>query len=195
MLRSITATSSWRSPVLVVKQASEITSVALLSETMHCVEGHISHSSWILRRCHPEESLCSCEFNRGSFLKHAPFKLKSCLFSTCHVKKLECCYELQFGRISLNISLLDSVFETKKLQAKEINSTWRTLSVCKLLQIVNFDGLTFLTALVSFNQSDYLKHFNKDSDCLSVACFIRVWNMLTTLLFALGINFFLKNRK
>ena len=99
------------------------------------------------------------------------------------MKKLECCYELQFGRISRNISLLDSVFETKKLQAKEI-------SVCKLLQIVNFDGLTFLTALVSFNQSDYLKHFNKDSDCLSVACFMRVWNMLTTLLFALGIKFF-----
>ena len=72
MLRSITATSSWRSPVLVVKQASEITSAALSSETMHCVEGHISHSSLILRRCHPEESLCSCEFNRGSFLKHAP---------------------------------------------------------------------------------------------------------------------------
>ena len=29
-----------------------------------------------------------------------------------------CFYELQFGRISLNISLLDSVLETKKRQVK-----------------------------------------------------------------------------
>ena len=187
MLRSITATSSWRSPVLVVKQASEITSAALLSETMHCVEGHISHSSWILRRCHPEESLCSCEFNRGSFLKHAPFKL-FVFYLSCEKTRV-----LLWASIRPDFTkhfTFRFCLRLKKLQAKEINSTWRTLSVCKLLQIVNFDGLTFLTALVSFNQSDYLKHFNKDSDCLSVACFMRVWNMLTTLLFALGIKFF-----
>ena len=40
-----------------------------------------------------------------------------------------------------------------------------------VLQIVNFDGLTFLTALVFFNQSDYLNHSDKDSDWLIVACF------------------------
>ena len=40
------------------------------------------------------------------------------------------------------------------------NSTCRTVSVCKIVQIVNFDGLTFLTALVLFNQSDYLNHSN-----------------------------------
>ena len=45
---------------------------------------------------------------------------------------------------------------------------------CKLLQIVNFDGLSFLTALVLFNQSDYLNHSNKDSDKLIVAYLMRV---------------------
>ena len=62
---------------------------------------------------------------------------------------------------------------------------------------MNFDGLTFLTALVSFNQSDYLKHFNKDSDCLSVACFMRVWNMLTSddAVVRFGDKFLFKNSK
>ena len=46
--------------------------------------------------------------------------------------------------------------------------------LCKLLQIVNFDGLSFLTALVLLNQSDYLNHSNKDSDKLIVACLMRV---------------------
>ena len=58
------------------------------------------------------------------------------------------------------------------------NSTCRTIffiyllyfSVCKLLQIVNFDSLTFLTPLILFDQSDYLDHSNKDSDWLIVAC-------------------------
>ena len=56
---------------------------------------------------------------------------------------------------------------------------------------MNFDGLTFLTASVLFNQSDYLNHSNKDSDWLIVACLIRVQSMLTTLLSALKIKFFL----
>ena len=55
-----------------------------------------------------------------------------------------------------------------------LNSTSQTISVCELSQIVNFDGLTFMTALVFFNQSDHLKHSNKDSDWLIVACFMRV---------------------
>ena len=53
-----------------------------------------------------------------------------------------------------------------------LNSTCRTISVCKLLQIVNFDSLKFLTALVLFNQSDHLNHSNKDSSWLIVTCFI-----------------------
>ena len=63
-----------------------------------------------------------------------------CLFSTCHVKKLACFYEPQFGRVSLSISLSDSVLETKRLQAEVLNSTCRTVQVFKLLQNVNFDG-------------------------------------------------------
>ena len=47
-------------------------------------------------------------------------------------------------------------------------------SLCKLLQIVNFDGVSFLTALVLFNLSDYLNHSKKDSDKLIVACLMRV---------------------
>ena len=57
---------------------------------------------------------------------------------------------------------------------------------------MNFDGLTFLTALVLYSQSDYLNHSNRDSDWLIVACFMRVQSMLTTLLFALEIKFVLK---
>ena len=57
---------------------------------------------------------------------------------------------------------------------------------------MNFDGLTFLTALVLYSQSDYLNHSNRDSDWLIVACILRVKSMLKTLLFALEIKFVLK---
>ena len=57
---------------------------------------------------------------------------------------------------------------------------------------MNFDGLTLLTALVLYSQSDYLNHSNRDSDWLIEACFMRVYSMLTTLLFALQIKFVLK---
>ena len=90
------------------------------------------------------------------------------------MKKLACFYEPQFCRVSLNISLSDSVLETKKLQAEVLNSTCRNIQVFKLLQNGNFDGLTFLTALVLYSQSDYLNHSNRDSDWLIVACFMRV---------------------
>ena len=53
---------------------------------------------------------------------------------------------------------------------------------------MNFDGLTLLTALFVYSQSDYLNHSNRDSDWLIVACFTRVKSMLTTLLFALEIK-------
>ena len=70
------------------------------------------------------------------------------------MKKLACFYELQFVRILRNILLSDSVLETKKTAGKivKFDSPRRTISVCKLLLIVNFDGFTFLTALVLLNQ-------------------------------------------
>ena len=83
------------------------------------------------------QSSCSGKF-RLSFI-HNTLALNS-LFSNCHVKKLACCYESQFGLISLNISLSESVLETKKLQTKVLNSTCRTVSVCKLLHNVNYGG-------------------------------------------------------
>ena len=99
------------------------------------------------------------------------------------MKELACFYEPQFGRVSLNISLSDSVLETKRLHGEVLN-----YSSFLLLQNVNFDGLTFLTALVLYSQSDS----NRDSDWLIVARFVRVWSMLTTLLSALGIKVVLK---
>ena len=57
---------------------------------------------------------------------------------------------------------------------------------------MNFDGLTFLTTLVLYSQSDYLSHSNRDSDWLIVAFLMRVQSMLTTLLFSLELKFVLK---
>ena len=62
---------------------------------------------------------------------------------------------------------------------------------------MNFDGceLGWFDIFDSFslvNQSDYLDHYNKDSYWLIVACFMTARSMLTTLLFALAINFVLK---
>ena len=51
-----------------------------------------------------------------------------------------------------------SVKTLTNLQDVFISTCW-IITVCELLQIVDFDGLTFLTASVLFNQSDYLKHF------------------------------------
>ena len=73
-------------------------------------EGHISHCNRVLRLCHPEESSCSSEFGCRSLIK----LVLSSLFTICYVKKLACFCEPQFGRISLNISPLHSVLETKK---------------------------------------------------------------------------------
>ena len=81
------------------------------------------------------------------------------------MKELACFYEPQFGRVSLNMSLSDSVLEIKILQAEVLN-----YSSFLLLQNENFDGLKFLTALVLYSQSDS----NRDSDWLIVARFVRV---------------------
>ena len=88
--------------------------------------------------------LATHSFGCRSFVKPA----LSSLFFICHVKKLAFFCEPQFGRISLNISPPHSVLETKKLQAKVLNSTCHTIRVCKQLQNVNLNGFTFLTALV-----------------------------------------------
>ena len=117
------ARSSWRSPVIAVKKASEIKSaalrmnnkeLALMSFWMPWVEGHISHCSRVLQCCHPEQSSCSGKF-RLLFI-HKTLALNN-LFSNCYVKKTR---EAQFERISLNISLSDSVLETKRNSGKAV---------------------------------------------------------------------------
>ena len=47
-----------------------------------------------------------------------------------------------------------------------LNSTRRIILVCKILQNMNFNGLTFLTALVLYSQSHYLNHSNRNSGWL-----------------------------
>ena len=77
MLRSIAASSSSRSPAIAQKKVSEITStalrvnkeLALISFPMRWVEGHISHSRLVLRRCHPQQPSCSREFGCLLFIK------------------------------------------------------------------------------------------------------------------------------
>ena len=77
MLRSIAASSSSRSPFIALKKASEITTtvlrvnkeLALISFPMLWVEGHISHSRLVLRRCHPQQPSCSRKFGCRSFIK------------------------------------------------------------------------------------------------------------------------------
>ena len=146
-----------------LRACSDVLSYALSGE------GHISHCNRVLRLCHPEQSSCFCEVGCRSFVKLA---LRS-LFTICHVKKLACLCEPQFGWISQNISPPHSVLETKKLQANYL-SLWTIAAECELWWFLNFDGLTFLTALVLYSQSDYLNHSNRDSDWLIVACFMRV---------------------
>ena len=127
---------------------------ALIWCPFRCVEGHMSHSSRILQCCHPEQSSCTCEFGcRYSYNT----RLAQFVFV-----KAACFYEPQFGRKSLNISLSDYMFETKKkkkqkkkLQEKVLNWTCETNSVCKLLQIVNFDGYWTLMVWNFWQDSSY----------------------------------------
>ena len=102
MLRSIAARSSWRSPVIAVKQASETDILSdVLSEKPHqSLQPRFAALS--------SRAIFMFRWIRLSFIykTHA----LNTLFSACHVKKLACIYEPQFGWSSLNISLSDSVF-------------------------------------------------------------------------------------
>ena len=86
---------------------------------------------------------------RLSFI-HKTHSLSS-LFSNCHVKRVN-----PKPDSTEHFTFRFYILETKKLQAKVLKSTYQTVSVCKLLQIVNFDGFTFLTALVLFNHNQII---------------------------------------
>ena len=134
---------------------------------MRRVDGRLSHSRRVLRRCHPEKSLCSSEFSCRSFIKHKPSTV--CFLI---VKKSACFYELRFGRISLNKSFSFYIrdFKTIKVSNSTGRLAYQFVRSCRLLNLL-FD--IFDSFSVLFNQSYYLNHFDKDSNWIIVACFMR----------------------
>ena len=120
MLKSIAACSSWRSLVIT-------TVIPVIPSDLHVlVNSAVIHSK-----------------------KHSPCTV---CFLPCCMKKLACFYELfflffcfLFSWSSLNISLQDSILETET-SGKSVKFNLPNYLVCKLSQIVNFDG--FLTLMV-----------------------------------------------
>ena len=105
----IMAISDYRSKASVINHIGRLSSelsqeLALISFPVRWVEGHISHSSRDLQRCHPSNRLAPVI--KLSFIHKHPL---SSLFSNCHVKKLARFMRAQFARISRNISRSDSV--------------------------------------------------------------------------------------
>ena len=74
---------------------------------------------------------------------------------------------------TVRLDFTEHITSRLKNSGKSVKFDRQTISVYELLQIVNFDGLKFFTALVLFNQSDYMNFSKEDSDRLIVGCFIR----------------------
>ena len=176
MVRSIAASLSWPSSIIAVKQATETSSAALRVKNKSLL--------WHPSRCveWKATSVTAAEFYGAVILNdlHVPGWIRlSFIYETFALNSLfllvmwkNLCVFMSHNSAEFRWTLIllsDSVLQTKKLQAKVWNSTCRTISVCKLLQNVNFDDLTFLTALVLYSKSDYLNHSNRDT-----ACFMRV---------------------
>ena len=91
--------------------------------------------------------------SRLSFI-HKTHALSS-LFSNCHEKKLAGFYEPQFGRISLNISLSDSVLkletfgESVKFDLPKYFRLW-TIADCELRGFDTFDGFCLVQPIKLF---------------------------------------------
>lgn len=133
-LMYIAASSLWRSTIIAVEQAwNYIVRPSVTSVT----------TAEFYRRSHPEQSSCSNEFCRRSFIKYTPWSV--CFLIVMLTKKnktkknLRLFHEPRFGRCSLNISLSDSVSRLENIKAKESTSTYWTISVCELFQIWKFD--------------------------------------------------------
>ena len=135
VLRSIAASSSWRSPVIVVKPASEITSavlrvnskeLALISFPMRWVEGLISRSSRVFTAL-LSRTIFIFPWIQLSFI-HKTHALSN-LFSNCHVKK-NCIFFWATIRPDFSEhSTFRLYWKSEKLQAKVLNSTRRTISL------------------------------------------------------------------
>lgn len=187
MLRS---TGVRRSPVIAIKQTSEITFAAL---RVNWNKSLLRYPFWCEKGCEKKTTdkrhiqcqrdqcrsdmitksfktkVRSWEFSCCSFIKQG----LSSLFSSCYVKSLACCYEAQFGQISMNISRSGSVL---RLKTSRKRVKFGPLNNFELSTIA--DGelwlLTFLTASVLLIKSDYLNHSNEDSDWLIVTSSMRV---------------------
>ena len=98
---------------------------------------------------------------------------KTVCFLPCHVKKtrvfLWAIIRLRFTEYFTSRFCINDL----KTSGKSVKFD-RTILVYKLSQIVNFEGLSLLTAFVLYSQSDCLNHSNRDSDSLIVACFMGV---------------------
>lgn len=140
-LMYIAASSLWRSTIIAVEQAwNYIVRPSVTSVT----------TAEFYRRSHPEQSSRSNEFCRRSFIKYTPwsvcFLIVMLIKKNKTKKKLASFHEPRFGRCSLNISLSDSISTLENIKAKELTSTYWTISVCELFQIWKFD--VFLTLML-----------------------------------------------
>ena len=123
------------------------------------VESHICHCSRVLPRCHPERSSCSGEFGCRSLKKHSPWTV---CFLPCHVKKtrvfLWAITRLKFTEhFTSRFCIRDLKTSGKSVKFDLPNyCSLQTIVECELWWFFNFDGLTILTALVLYSQSDYL---------------------------------------
>ena len=96
---------------------------------------------------------------------------------------------------NLDVPVLSSLFTICHVKKLALDSTCQTIWVYKQLQNVNFDGLTFLTALVVYSQSDYLNYYSKDSDRLIVECFYESIEHAEDTVIRFGIKMYFKNWK
>ena len=108
---------------------------------------------------------CSFEFSCCSFIKHTPWAF---CFPIVMGKNLHVFMSPIWEDLTKHSTFRFFILYSKLSKSVEFNLP------SYLSQIVNFNGLTFLTALVVFNQITLLSHSNKDSDWLTIVCFMSI---------------------
>ena len=156
MLRSIAANSLSRSPVVAAKKTLEITSaalrvnkgLALISFPMRWVEGHISHSRWVLWRCHPQQPSCSRKFGCRLFLKHTHWAV--CLR---HMKTLTIWQNQEFSRQNQKKSFVTTNFcyaSCIRIKIFKVNK-FRQRLICSSIVAEGFHFQFFFSILQSLS--------------------------------------------
>ena len=126
-------------------------------------------SCWGLSRLTHHGDLRSSRWNKPQELHRLPFGLKnkslqprftalsfrsifmswwvrlSFIHKTLDLNSFFFFFSYEISCVFLWATIGPNFTETKKLQAKVLNSKCRAILVCKLLQNMSFDGLTFLT--------------------------------------------------